>query len=237
MHLRLAHFAPDPRAIGRLLGVVWQPALHMVSRTFIIIYLMALAGHLGTEIQAAYTIGLRVELVASMVAFPIANACATLVGQNLAAGSVRRAWRSIFAAFALEVGVLVSFAAALVLFRAQIAGLFTDDPAVTAVASEYLLFAAAAMSMQGFYFVAFRALQGAGDMNAPMFIALGAAAGIGAPLAWALATQTGLGATGMWAARVVYTFVNTALTVAWLARGGWTRNAGEPVGGVLEAPM
>lgn len=229
VHLRLAHFVPRFGTIRRILGVMWQPALHMVARTLIVIYFMGLAGRIGTEVQAAYTIGLRIELVTAMVGFPIANACATLVGQNLAAGSVRRAWHSIFTATAFEVSVLVAFAAVLFFLREPIVDIFTDDPAVASVATEYLLFSAAALCVRGFYFVGFRALQGAGDMNGPMLISIGASLGVGAPLAWVLVTQTGLGATGMWIANLTLSVLVTALTVAWLARGHWTRIVREPL--------
>jgi putative MATE family efflux protein len=234
VHLRRRHLVPDPAVLRRLLGVMWQPALTMLARTLILIYFMGLAGHLGTKVQAAYTIGLRIELTLNMLAFPIANACATLVGQNLAAGDPGRAWRSIRVAFALELGVLASCAVGLLLFRHEIVAIFSADPEVAAIAAEYLVFSAAAMCLYGFYFVSFRALQGAGDMNSPMVIALCAALFLGAPLAYALSTRTDLGPTGMWIASLTYTFVNTALTVGWLARGRWVRASRvriEPPGG------
>ncbi|UCE87162.1 MAG: MATE family efflux transporter [Deltaproteobacteria bacterium] len=229
VHLRRRHLAPDPQVLRQLLGVMWQPALHMLARTVMLIYFMALAGHLGTKVQAAYTIGLRIELTLNMLAFPIANACATLVGQNLAAGSRRRAWRSIRVAYALEFSVLGSCAAFLLVFRHAIVDAFTRDPAVAAIAAEYLMFSAAAMCLHAFYFVSFRALQGAGDMNSPMLISLTSALFLGAPLAYTLATRTDLGPTGMWIAGLVYSLTNTALTVGWLAYGRWARaGRGQP---------
>ena len=96
VHLSLAALRPDPAALREVLRFSWQPSLHMVARTGITFFFMALAGRLGGDVQAAYTIGQRVEMLAFMMAFPIANACATLVGQNLGAGSLPRAWRAIW---------------------------------------------------------------------------------------------------------------------------------------------
>ena len=74
-----------PACSGACSRMSWQPALHMVARSLMVMFFMIMAGHLGGKVQAAYTIGLRLEMLAIMLAFPIANACATLVGQNLGA--------------------------------------------------------------------------------------------------------------------------------------------------------
>lgn len=224
--LRPVYLRPDRALLTRIVRVSWQPALQMVARTLIVVFFMALAGRLGTDVQAAYTIGLRVEMVAIMVAFPIANAAATLVGQNLAAGHVRRAWRSIFLAYGVEAVIMLGFTIVLLLRRHEIVAIFTETPEVAEIAAEYLLYSALGMTFYGLYFVSFRALQGAGDMSSPMLISLGTAILLGAPLAYYLSTQTDLGPTGMWIGGLVYSITNTALTAGYLARGRWTRQAG-----------
>ena len=223
VHLRPRHLAPDWRVIGRLLRISWQPTLHLAGRTLVIVYFLYLAGRFGTQVQAAYGIGIRLEMVAVMLAFPIANACATLVGQNLGAGSRRRAWRAIGVASTLSVSVCWPFALLFFLFREPLMALFSDDPVVIAVGTEYLLFVAGTMLLIGPYFVGFRALQAAEDMTSPMLISNGSALLVALPLGHFLATSTSLGPTGLWIAILVYTVVNTLATLAWLATGRWTR--------------
>jgi putative MATE family efflux protein len=223
VRLHLRHLAPDLAIVGRILGISWQPALHLLARTAMVFFFMALAGYLGTEVQAAYTIGLRIEMVPIMIAFPIANGCATLVGQNLAAGDPGRAWRSIWVAGGMTVSALSVIAVALFLLREPFVSAFSADPEVIAVASEYLAFACAILVLHGLYFVAFRALQGAGDMNSPMVISIAVAATVGVPSGYYLATQTDLGPTGMWIGNLLYSLVNTLLMCAWLLLGRWAR--------------
>ena len=225
VHVRRVHLIPDPAMLKRIAGIAWQPALHMVARTLMIFYFMWLAGRLGTHVQAAYTIGLRLEMVAFMFAFPVASACATLVGQNLGAGNPRRAWSSIRVGMAAEVASLWLFAAALLWFREALVEVFTRDPEVARIAAEYLWFAALGLSFYGLYFVAFRALQAAGDMTSPMLISIACAALVGGPLAWYLAEFRELGPRGMWIASLCYALLNTVATVGWLATGRWTRLA------------
>lgn len=221
VHLRARHLIPDLDGLRQLLGSAWQPALHMVARTLIIVFFMALAGRLGGKVQAAYTIGLRVEMLSIMLAFPISNACATLVGQSLGAGNVRRAWRTIFVSAGLSALLLWPAAAGLYLYRGVIVSFFTHDPEVAEMATEYLGYSAVIMLFYGFYFIAFRTLQSAGDMRSPMVISVGTALLLGAPLGFFLAMRTDLGASGMWLANFSYAILNCVITVAWLARGRW----------------
>lgn len=223
VHLRLRHLVPDRALLRRLVSFSWQPALHMVARTSIVFFFMFLAGRLGSEVQAAYTIGLRLEMLFIMIAFPIANASATMVGQNLGAGDLARSWRSIWVGFGVELAVLWPGAALLFFAREPLVLLFTQDPAVAALASEYLAYSSAILVFYGLYFVSFRALQAAGDMNSPMLISVSVSMLLGAPLGYYLATQSGLGATGMWIGNLIYAIVNTLLTVGWLLVGRWTR--------------
>jgi putative MATE family efflux protein len=226
VRLDLAALRPDAAVIRQVLRFSWQPSLHMVARTGITFFFMALAGRLGGEVQAAYTIGQRVEMLAFMVAFPVANACATLVGQNLGAGSLPRAWRAIWVSAGLEVALMWPSALLLYLGRAWLVRAFTDDAAVAALAAEYLAYSSALLFFSGLYFVAFRSLQAAGDMNSPMLISIALAAGLGIPLALALTQRAELGATGMWIANLAYGVANTLVMVAWLLTGRWTRRHG-----------
>ena len=229
VHLRLRHLVPDWGAIRGLVGVAWQPALHMLARSLMIMFFMIMAGHLGGKVQAAYTIGLRLEMLAIMLAFPIANACATLVGQNLGAGNVARAWRAIWVTSGVELAALWPLALGVFLFRHQLVSLFATDPEVAAMASQYLVYSSSILVFYGLYFVAFRTLQASGDMNSPMLISVGSALLVGAPLGYYLSTRADLGPTGMWIANVVYALLNAGLMVAWLLTGRWARRYAPPL--------
>jgi putative MATE family efflux protein len=228
VHLRAHHLIPDPAMLRSLLAMSWQPALHMLARSLIVMFFMVLAGRLGGKVQAAYTIGLRLEMLAIMLAFPIANACATLVGQNLGAGNLPRAWGAIRASSAVELAALWPLSAAIYFFRHELVAQFATDPEVAALAAQYLAYSAIVLSFYGLYFVAFRTLQAAGDMRSPMIISVSTAAFVGAPLGFWLATQSGLGATGMWIANLVYALLNAGTMIAWMLSGRWARRFASP---------
>jgi Na+-driven multidrug efflux pump len=130
----------------------------------------------------------------------------------------------------VHVAVMFTFAAVLQLFRDEILTLFSSDPEVLRVGSEYLWYLSLNFLLWAFYFVFLRSLQGAGDFVVPMAISLGAALLVALPLAWALSSHTSLGPTGIWIGQLASTTAVTAGTAIWMATGRWTRRARQPKG-------
>jgi putative MATE family efflux protein len=230
IHLRLAHMRPDGALIRRILALSWPPGLQMIGAFLVTVIFLRLAGDFGEKAQAAYSIGLRLSMVGPILAFPIAGACATLVGQNLGAGHVARAWRAIGVGLAVHAPLLWTVAAVLFLFRHPIVAAFSRDPEVIRIGAEFLLYQAGTFVAWGLYFVFFRALQGAGDVRAAMAISLGSSLLLTLPLGVTLSAPwgLGLGPTGLFAGTLLGSWVSTLATGAWLATGRWARPALRP---------
>jgi putative MATE family efflux protein len=225
VHLRWHHLRPDGPVLRRILAIAWPPALHMVGNLFLTFAFLRMTGHFGESVQAAYAIGLRLGMIAPAVCFPLATACATLVGQSLGAGDVTRAKRAVGVGLLVHGSAMLLFASATFLFRWEIMALLSDDPEVIRLGSEYLLYASGAFAMWAFYFVFFRALQGAGDVFVPMLVSLGTTFFVTVPLAYALAFRAGLGPRGLWIAFLAGSVVITSVTGLYMATGRWTRRA------------
>jgi putative MATE family efflux protein len=227
VHLRAGHLRPDGALIRRILALSWPPGLQMVGGFLVTVIFLRLVGDFGEKAQAAYSIGLRLSMVGPMLAFPIAGACATLVGQNLGAGHVARAWRAIGVGLAVHTPLLWSVAALLFFLRHPIVAAFSHDPEVIRIGAEFLLYQAGTFVAWGLYFVFFRALQGAGDVRAAMAISLGSSLLLTLPLGIALSAPwgLGLGPTGLFAGTLLGSWVTTLATGAWLATGRWARPA------------
>jgi putative MATE family efflux protein len=225
VHLRRRHLRPDPAVMRELLTLSWPPAVQMGTQVLVTFAYLRLTAHFGDGVQTAYAIGLRISMIVPMVAFPLATACATQVGQALGSGNVQRAWRAIGVGVLVMGAVMWSFAVAVFLLRETIVSWLSDDPEVIAVGAEYLVYAAGAFLFWAFYFVFLRSLQGAGDMLVPMLISVVAALLLSVPLAWALSLHTELGRRGLWTAFLVTSVVTTLGTGARVASGRWTRRA------------
>ncbi len=225
VHLRLHHLRPDRAAIARIAGLSWPPALQMIGGFLVNVVFIRLMGRFGDEAQAAYSIGLRLSMVGPMLAFPLAGATSTLVGQSLGARNVPRAWRSIGVGLAAHVVLLWSVALGLAFFREPVLRLFADDPAVIAIGSQMLLYQAGTFAVWAFFFVFFRALQGAGDVQVPMLLTLGNSLLLTLPLGYFLSLRLDWGPSGVFAASLVGAVVVTAGNGLWLSTGRWTRRA------------
>lgn len=145
-----------------------------------------LIGRLGVNAVAAHQIATNVGGLAFMVPLAIGMAVAVRVGYNVGAGRLDDARRSGWVAlglalvFALIVGTLVY------LFRGTIAGLYSNDPAVTVVAMELMVFVAVYQLVDDTQVTAMGALRGFKDTRTPLFIALIAYWAVGFPVGMAL---------------------------------------------------
>jgi putative MATE family efflux protein len=227
VHLRLRHVVPDLGVMSEIVRIAWPPALQMIGGVATNFAFIRLAGGFGEHVQAAFAIGLRVGMIVPMLCFPLAGATATLVGQALGAGRVRRAWSAIGVGLVVHGSIMVTFAAILVVFRHELMALLTDDPDVIRIGGEYLIYAGGSFLFFAFYFVILRSLQGAGDFLVPMFISLSNTFAITIPLGYGLSQWTDLGATGIWIAGFVGSAISTTGTGLWLATGRWTRRASQ----------
>jgi putative MATE family efflux protein len=228
VHLRWRYLVPDPAVLRRIARLSWPPALQMLGTVATAIAFLRLAGDFGAPVQAAYAIGLRLGMIAPIVCFPLAGACATIVGQTLGAGNAPRAWRMLGVGLLVHGTVMMGFATTLLLFRSEILALFTSDAEVIRAGSEYLWYLALSFMTWAVYFVLMRSLQGAGDVLVPMAISLGTTFLVTLPLAWLLARQLSFGPTGIWRAQLAGSILLTTATTAWVATGRWTRRAARP---------
>ena len=225
VHLRLHHLKPDTAWLMRILSLSWRPGLQMIGGFVVNVAFLGLVGSFGEKAQAAYSIGLRLGMVGPMIAFPLAGAAATLVGQNLGAGNVPRAWRAIGVGLGVHAPLLWMIAAGLFFYREPLMGFFAEDPQVVRIGAEFMSFQAGQFICFGFSFVFFRALQGAGDMTIPMVISIGASVLFTIPLGFWMAGPEGLdmGPRGVFMASLLSAIVVTTLNGAYLFTGRWTR--------------
>ncbi|HVH47478.1 MAG TPA: MATE family efflux transporter [Labilithrix sp.] len=223
--LRARHFAPRPRVIVDVLRLASTASLQVLIETASWLGLVRILSTYGSTVLAGYTIAMRVVIFAMLPSWGMANAAATLVGQNLGAGHPERAKRSVRTiarynvAFLGAVGLLFALAPHLVV------SFFTDDPAVAAYGSDCLRIVAVGFVVFAHGMVTVQAFNGAGDTVTPMLVNLGAFWCFKLPLAWTLSNVAGLGPRGIFVA-ITAAYGSQAL-VSWalFRRGRWQTKA------------
>ncbi len=175
----------------------------------------------GSAALAGYTIAMRVAIFALLPPFGLANAAATLVGQNLGALKPERARRSVQTIARYNVAFLGTVSLVFVVAPHSLVTLFTADAAVTAYASECLRIVALGFVLFAYGMVVVQAFNGAGDTKTPMLLNIACFWCLKIPLAWTLAKVVGLGPRGVFLAISVAYSVQAMVGGALFRRGKW----------------
>jgi MATE family multidrug resistance protein len=157
-----------------------------------------LIGGLGTVQIAAHQIAILIASLAFMVPLGVAMATTVRVGHAVGAGDASAVRWSAAAGYSLAM-IAQTVSALVLLFAAGwLAGLFTTDPAVIALATLLMVYAAVFQYPDGFQAMSAGALRGLKDTRVPMFITVLAYWGLGLPLGYWLGIHGGQGAPGLW---------------------------------------
>lgn len=150
----------------------------------------------GTSVVAGYTAANRLDTFASMPAMNISMALATFVGQNLGAGKPERVKHGFRSALAASAVLSVVTAVVMVTFRRQLISIFSTDPEVIRIGSEYLVIVSVFYPVFSSMFITGGVLRGAGDTLIQMFFSLLALWIIRIPISALLSGV--LGTQGIW---------------------------------------
>ena len=116
----------------------------------------------GTAELAGYQVGLRVEGIAFMPGFGFAIAAMALVGQNIGAKDLEKAYAMGVIAGRIAYVFMGSVGVVMILFPEFLVSFFTNDEQTIAVASYYLILVGLAQIPLAIMFVYSSALRGAG---------------------------------------------------------------------------
>jgi MATE family multidrug resistance protein len=186
----------DAGAIGRVLALGLPVGAQVAAEVWAFTGTTLVMGWFGKTAMDGHMIALNLASVSFMVPYGISAAAATRVGNLLGAGEPwqRAGWTAV----GLGLAVMVVSASGFVLFPALLARVYTDEPAVIAVAIRLLPIAACFQLFDGIQAVSFGVLRGAGDTRVPGLANLFGYWCFGLPIGIWLAFRAGFGPEGLW---------------------------------------
>ncbi len=219
--IRRTHWSIDTKRLRRLYSLSWVAVLQFTIGTASWIGLMRVVAGFGSQAVAGYTIAIRVVIFGLLPAVGLANAAATLVGQNLGAGQPDRAeksvWSSAFYNAVCQSAIGIIFA----VFAGPIASVFTSEPVVLAYATDALRIIAYGFLFYAVGMVLETSFNGAGDTWTPTYLNLFIFWLFEIPLAYVLAYYFGLGAHGVfWAITIAFSMLAVVSAILF-KRGRW----------------
>jgi putative MATE family efflux protein len=220
-HIRVA--ASQVRIQARVMGRLVRTSLGGIGQFLIAtsswIGLVRIVSVFGSEAVAGYTIAVRIFIFTLLPSWGMANAAATLVGQNLGARQPDRAERSVWITGLANMAFLAVVSLVYITYSDGLVRIFTADPAVLEAGAECLRVVSFGYLIYAWGMVMPQAFNGAGDTMTPTRINFFCFWLLEIPLAWVLALGIGVGATGVYWS-IVVAEAAAALVGIWLFRRG-----------------
>lgn len=219
--VRWQHFKPAREVIGAVLRKSGSGIIQLLISTTSWMGLYMILTPFGSAALAGYTIAIRIVIFALMPAWGLANAGATLVGQNLGALKPERAEAAVKIAMKFNIMVLSAVGLVFVVFAHPLIRLFTQDPEVVAFGTQALWIVSLAFPLYAAGMCFESAFNGSGDTWTPaglnfLCMWLGQI-----PIASGLAKTLGFGPLGVFIA--VPASYSLLATLSWFLfrRGKW----------------
>ena len=221
IRIHWADFRPRWEILGTILKTSGNGIAQMFIHTTSWVGLFKILALFGSQVLAGYTIAIRVVIFALMPAWGLANAGATLVGQNLGAKQPERAEQAVKIAAKFNMIFLGAVGLVFVILCRPIVGLFTTDPAVypEAVRALWIISLAFPIFAAGMCLEA--TFNGSGDTWTPTRLNFFCFWLGQIPLAWLLSVPAGLGPLGVYIAVPVSFSALTLWSAVLFRRGKW----------------
>ncbi|HMO38789.1 MAG TPA: MATE family efflux transporter [Saprospiraceae bacterium] len=216
-----AHLVLQWDIIRRLLKVGITGAGQFLIASASWIFLVRIIAEFGSDAIAGYTIAIRIIIFSTLPSWGIANAAATLVGQNLGAGNPARAETSVWRSGLFNMVFLVLLSLILVVFSAPIIRFFTTEPEVIRAGIVSLRIFCAGYIFWAWGMVVSQAFNGAGDTRTPTIINLFCFWALEIPLGYLLAVTLGWGVAGVCTAVAISESIWAVVSILIFRRGRW----------------
>lgn len=186
-----------------------------VMNSFIITY--------GDSIVAAFAIGNRISGLIFMPAMGIGGALATIIGQNIGAGQLKRANQAFLSSVGLASAIMVAGAAVMFFFTDGLVGIFSDDPYIINEGSYYLKMILITIPLFGFFNCLTGLFQGSGHTISAMVINMGRLWFLRIPMILMLDHFNMHNPKYIWYAMVLSNFIIVFVGLAMYLTGRWKR--------------
>ena len=219
VQIHLRDMAPDISYLRRLARTGLPASIEGTGYALSMNLLLVIVAMSPGTVVAAYGIGTRVFSVVFLPAIAVARGVEMMTGQNIGADKPDRAAKAAGLAATVLFGVL-TLAGVLVWFTAApIADLFTTDPEVVEITTQFLRYVALSFGFIGIMRAYTGSFRGAGETLTAAAISVLMLGVIRFPIAWFAAEP--LGESGIWLSFAVSNVAGALIAYGWYRRGTW----------------
>ncbi len=216
------HFEwPNLRRIGQLAHIGLPMAVTLLAEAGLFVATSLIISTLGVSVVASHQVAINIASFFFMIPLGLAMAITVRVGNAVGRGDERGVRYAGFCGIGLTLVTQVVSAGLMLGLPHVIAGLYTRDPRVIALAAQLIVLAGLFQFSDGIQVAANGALRGLKDTRVPMAITLFAYWIIGMPVGWWLAFHHGMGARGMWVGLIAGLTVAALMLFTRFWRSAW----------------
>lgn len=217
----LKHIKPDWEIIKNVLSVASGATGQFLISSASWVFLARILATFGSDVVAGYTIAIRIIIFTILPSWGMANAAATLVGQNLGAGKPERAASSAWKTAFYNMIFLLLVAIIFFIFAETFIGMFNHSPKVIEIGKLCLQIICLGYLFFGYGMILGQALNGAGDTKTPTILNFICFWIIEIPLAYFLAKTLAWGPLGVFISIAFSESVLAVLCIWVFRRGKW----------------
>ncbi len=225
INMRQWDYSLDWRIIRQVFVIGVPASLQMLVVSVAGVFILALVNRYGTNVTAAFGIGMQIDMLASIPFMSIGMAATTIAGQNLGAQRLDRVFETLRVSVFLGLAIALLCTVVLFVFPGQIGSIFLKESADSAqvldIVRDYYRFMAFIFPCFAVIFVIQGVLRSAGDTVALLLLSFAAMFVIRIPLAYVLAGPAGLRQDGIWIAMLVSSALAVILNWLYYRRGSW----------------
>jgi putative MATE family efflux protein len=219
--LTKAYFVIQWDILKKIMNIATTGAGQYIISSASWIFLMRIIADFGTDAVNGYGLAVRMIIFTILPAWGIANAAATLMGQNLGANQPERAATSVWRSAYYNSAFLAVIAVIYFIFAVPIISIFNDNENVIAIGAQALRIFSIGYLFFGFGMVINQAFGGAGDTRTPTLINFISFWLIQIPLAYAFVNFGGFGPEGVYWSVVISEIILVVIAVFIFRKGKW----------------
>ena len=168
LHFRPADWRPQMTIWGEMLKIGLPAGAEFALMAVYLFIVYTVSRPFGSAAQAGFGIGLRIVQACFLPVVALGISVAPVAGQNVGAGRAQRVRDTFRSGALMAAGYMLVMCVVCLGVPAPIIGIFSDDPAVIAVGSEYLRIVAWSFVASGVIFVASSMFQALGNTLPPL---------------------------------------------------------------------
>ncbi|NQU67039.1 MAG: MATE family efflux transporter, partial [Candidatus Marinimicrobia bacterium] len=149
IRISIKYFKYQFNIVKELFKIGFPSSISQIITALSMFILLTIVTKFGVEAVAAYGIAFRLDSVAIMPVIGMMTAVMTIVGQNIGAGNLKRAYKTVFISSKIAVGYTLIIGLLLLIFSVPISRLFNRELLVISYASKYLIINAFAFMFTG----------------------------------------------------------------------------------------